>query len=204
MASTTRSLDLRRGRAARRRAAPGARRRARPARRESALRRSARCRSRCASATIAETDGIARNGSSSAVGIALRSAGSSAIASLLERGIVVRHRRRIRTTKNGSGAEAAPGPVGERGFEPPTSASRTLRANRAALLPAPVEDTTGHACRQFDCETVARSGPSAIGRPASDACRDVVADQQHIVHVCPYALYVHHERAEIDSRDLAA
>ena len=25
--------------------------------------------------------------------------------------------------------------VGERGFEPPTSASRTLRANRAALLP---------------------------------------------------------------------
>ena len=25
--------------------------------------------------------------------------------------------------------------VGERGFEPPTSASRTLRANQAALLP---------------------------------------------------------------------
>ena len=33
--------------------------------------------------------------------------------------------------------------VGERGFEPPTSASRTLRANRAALLPESAwEDST--------------------------------------------------------------
>src|SRR5918998_2824250 len=44
---------------------------------------------------------------------------------------------------------ATPGAVGERGFEPPTSASRTLRANRAALLPALVEDTIAPVYRQF-------------------------------------------------------
>ena len=35
----------------------------------------------------------------------------------------------------GSALHSPVGLVGERGFEPPTSASRTLRANRAALLP---------------------------------------------------------------------
>ena len=35
----------------------------------------------------------------------------------------------------GSAMHSPVGLVGERGFEPPTSASRTLRANRAALLP---------------------------------------------------------------------
>ena len=49
-------------------------------------------------------------------------------------------------------AYATPFRVGERGFEPPTSASRTLRANRAAPLPA-------------TDERIARGAPSA--QPAS-------------------------------------
>ena len=38
----------------------------------------------------------------------------------------------------GSEEEGRIGVVGARGFEPPTSASRTLRANRTALRPASV------------------------------------------------------------------
>src|ERR687897_2836566 len=58
---------------------------------------------------------------------------------------------------------ATPGAVGERGFEPPTSASRTLRANRAALLPASVEDTIGHSYRQFAPQNaIAGSAPTLV------------------------------------------
>src|SRR5215203_1710354 len=64
--------------------------------------------------------------------------------------VVVRHRKRIRNqNEKRERRGATPGAVGERGFEPPTSASRTLRANRAALLPAFVEDTIGRRHRQF-------------------------------------------------------
>ena len=60
--------------------------------------------------------------------------------------------------------------VGERGFEPPTSASRTLRANRAAPLPERRNDTTPGVPRQ--CAVIGARLLASVGRmPVADARR---------------------------------
>src|SRR5215204_2900750 len=74
----------------------------------------------------------------------------------------------------------ATSPVGERGFEPPTSASRTLRANRAALLPAPVEDTIGgHAEQLFAHDPMCQRRRELVARRSAYSlvveCNNVTA-----------------------------
>src|SRR5262245_7332658 len=73
------------------------------------------------------------------------------------------------TKQNRERPWTAPEPVGERGFEPPTSASRTLRANRTALLPGAIEDTTGHPGEQSRCARWSRR-PTDCTRYRQVAC----------------------------------
>lgn len=74
-----------------------------------------------------------------------------------------------RTCKKGV-AIATPFRVGERGFEPPTSASRTLRANRAAPLPATDERIARRIPPAQPRSRRSRRVPGAtLGQPAPDA-----------------------------------